>query len=162
MRDSFVDPELREHLSDLLYRVQLRDRRDAYVYTLIEHKSYPFPEVAFQLLRYMVQAWEMLRRQYGMLVPIVPIVVYHGAVTWKQGDRLHDLFVDLPPALQPYTPDFRYWLCDLSHISDAEMQGAALLRATLLALLIARLTFYERSVAYDVLREGFRHVARST
>jgi hypothetical protein len=29
MRDSFVDAELREHLSDLLYRVQLYGNRDA-------------------------------------------------------------------------------------------------------------------------------------
>ncbi len=29
-------------------------------------------------------------------------------------------------------------------------------------LLISRLTFYEHSVAYYVLREGFRHVARNT
>ncbi|MCS6907583.1 MAG: Rpn family recombination-promoting nuclease/putative transposase, partial [Anaerolineales bacterium] len=80
MRDSFVEPELHEHLSDLLYRVRLRNARDAYVYILIEHKSYPYPEVAFQLLRYMVQIWEGLPRRHSALHPIVPMVVYHGAV----------------------------------------------------------------------------------
>ncbi|MFO7632953.1 MAG: Rpn family recombination-promoting nuclease/putative transposase [Caldilinea sp.] len=66
MRDSFVDAELREHLSDLLYRVQLYGNRDAYIYALIEHKSYPDPDVPFQCLRYMVRIWEThLRHSTG-------------------------------------------------------------------------------------------------
>jgi predicted transposase/invertase (TIGR01784 family) len=49
--DSFVDPELREHFSDLLYRVKLKRGGDAFVYVLMEHKSSPDNTVAFQLLR---------------------------------------------------------------------------------------------------------------
>lgn len=38
---AFVDETLREHLSDLLFRVQLKGDREGLVYILIEHKSSP-------------------------------------------------------------------------------------------------------------------------
>jgi predicted transposase/invertase (TIGR01784 family) len=50
-KDSFIDEELQEHFSDLLYQVQLRDGSEANVYFLLEHKSSPDVLVAFQLLR---------------------------------------------------------------------------------------------------------------
>ena len=40
-KDNFVDDDLQEHFSDLLYKVQLHDGRFAYIYFLFEHKSYP-------------------------------------------------------------------------------------------------------------------------
>jgi len=48
---SFVDRELQEHFSDLLYKVALLDGSSAHVYILFEHKSYYEPLVALQLLR---------------------------------------------------------------------------------------------------------------
>ena len=72
VKDSFVDQEMQEHLADLLYQVSLRTGEDAYVYVLFEHKSYPDPQIAFQLLRYMVRVWEYGLRQWGRLWPIMP------------------------------------------------------------------------------------------
>src|SRR3712207_1294937 len=54
---SFVDEALQEHFSDLLYEVQLTKGDTAYIYVLFEHKSYPEPLVALQLLRYMLRIW---------------------------------------------------------------------------------------------------------
>ena len=48
-KDSFVDAELQPHLSDLLYRVSLKEGGPAYVYLLFEHKSAPDGWVALQL-----------------------------------------------------------------------------------------------------------------
>jgi predicted transposase/invertase (TIGR01784 family) len=61
--DSFIDEELREHYSDLLFRAPLIDPSDeqdeahadaqvALVYILFEHKSYNDRQTPFQLLRY--------------------------------------------------------------------------------------------------------------
>jgi predicted transposase/invertase (TIGR01784 family) len=36
-KDSFVDPELQEHFSDILYKVALPAGREAFVYVLFEH-----------------------------------------------------------------------------------------------------------------------------
>ena len=54
-KDSFVDKELNEQFSDLLYKVSLRDGPSINVYVMLEHKSFPEPLIAFYLLRYMVK-----------------------------------------------------------------------------------------------------------
>ena len=119
---SFVDAELRVHLSDLLYRVHLRDGPPAWVYILFEHKSFPDPLTPFQLLRYMVRLWERSWRMGDRLKPIVPVVVYHGRVKWKVGLNFACLF-DVPEAFEDFLPDYRYWLCDLTGYSDEEIKG---------------------------------------
>ncbi|HQO36732.1 MAG TPA: Rpn family recombination-promoting nuclease/putative transposase, partial [bacterium] len=78
--ETFVNEELRKYVSDLLYRAKLRDGEDAYIYILFEHKSHPEPQVAFDLLRYMVRIWERFREEGTprWFPHIIPIVFYHG------------------------------------------------------------------------------------
>ncbi|PKO21085.1 MAG: transposase [Chloroflexi bacterium HGW-Chloroflexi-1] len=130
---SFVDAQLRAHLSDLLYKVKLRDGRDAYVYMLFEHKSYPEPQIAFRMLKYMVRIWERAVGEKAALVSIVPIVVYHGVRRWRVGRNFQAL-LKTPTELAPYVPEYRYWLYDLSQYTDDEIKGEVLLRTALLAL----------------------------
>jgi predicted transposase YdaD len=47
---SFVDEELRQHHTDLLFRVHLKVGPDAFAYVLMEHKSHPDPGARLQLL----------------------------------------------------------------------------------------------------------------
>ena len=47
---SFVDVELREYFSDLLFKVRTKTQTDAHIYVLFEHKSHPEAMVAFQVL----------------------------------------------------------------------------------------------------------------
>ena len=133
VKDSFVDERLRAHFSDLLYKVKLRGGHDAFVYMLFEHKSYPEPQIAFQLLKYMVRIWETTQRWKPGLLPIVPVVVYHGEAAWTTGLDFQWLLT-LPPELAPYVPEYRYWLCDLSAYKDEELQGEATFRVALLLL----------------------------
>jgi len=56
--DAFVDDKLREHFSDLLYRVGLQSGDEAFVQVLIEHKSYSDKWVHLQTLRYQTLEWE--------------------------------------------------------------------------------------------------------
>ena len=63
-KDSFIDSKLKEHFSDILYKVGLQNGGEAYIYLLFEHKSYPDDYVAFQLLRYMVRIWEQQQQQH--------------------------------------------------------------------------------------------------
>jgi predicted transposase/invertase (TIGR01784 family) len=135
LKDTFVDAELREHSSDLLYRVATREGQAAYVYLLFEHKSYPEPLTAFQVLRYMVRIWERLGREQpgARFPPIVPVVLYHGASRWHAATRFAVL-VDTQPALTPHIPDFEYVLCDLSTYSDAALVGGVMEQVALLVL----------------------------
>ncbi len=79
-KDTFVDPELKEHYSDLLYKVSRKDASEVFVYILFEHKSHPESMVALQLLRYMVNIWKSLPKQITIkkLPVIIPLVFYHG------------------------------------------------------------------------------------
>ena len=130
--DSFIDPELQAQFADLLYRVQLTDtpHETAYIYLLLEHKSYPDPDAPFQLLRYLVRIWERDLKKKEPLRPIMPIVVYHGQKRWRVATNFGQLFVG-DEALRPYWPHFQYELRDLSHLSDEEIVGAVDLQIAL-------------------------------
>ncbi len=132
-KDSFIDPELQEHFSDLLYKIARRDGGETYIYVLFEHKSYPDPFIAFQLLRYMVRIWEQSLKQNQKLLPVLPIVMYHGQAKWHVSLNFAALF-DLPEEMKPFVPDYQYWLCDLTQYSDEEIKGEVTLRVALLLL----------------------------
>lgn len=147
-KDSFVGGELSEYYSDVLYRVQLTHRdSSAYVYLLLDHKSYVDAFVPYQLLTYTVQIWEMsLKQQQAIrqdqprnektplrLPPVIPLVLYHGEDSWTVSREFIDLF-DVPDALRPYLPNYQYWLCDLSNYSDEDITGYVGLQVRLLLL----------------------------
>ncbi|HKV42529.1 MAG TPA: Rpn family recombination-promoting nuclease/putative transposase [Blastocatellia bacterium] len=134
-KDSFVDSDLKEYFSDLLYRVRA-GARDAFVYVLIEHKSAPNEWVAFQILRYMVKIWEPIAKKRGRrLPPIIPIVLYHGMTKWRVARNFAAL-VDLEEleSLRECVPDFVCQVCDLSDYAVDELRGNLNLRLALLAM----------------------------
>ena len=133
-QESFVDAEMKPHHTDLLFRVKLKNADDAFVFVLLEHKSYPDEFVAFQLLRYIVRIWEKsLREKVRKLPPILPIVFYHGKTKWKISREFVDL-VENSNALENHTPRFEYDLCDLSAIDANNLKGEAFLQAAMFAL----------------------------
>lgn len=129
-KDSFIDDEFKAHYSDLLFQVEMKGAEPLFIYILFEHKSSPDYRVAFQLLRYMVRIWEHSINQHKYIAPIFPLVIYHGEISWKVSSRFHSLF-QLPKPLKPHVPDFKYWLCDISHYSDRELRGNVLLQVGL-------------------------------
>jgi predicted transposase/invertase (TIGR01784 family) len=154
-KDSFVDEELREHFSDLLYRVRQLNGDEANVYLLLEHKSSPETLVALQLLRYMVRIWERARQENTKkLPPIIPIVVYHGREKWQVSENFTGLF-EGTEALRPYWPNFRYELQDLNQVDEENIRGNLLLRATLLTLMRS----FDPTLP-DRLTDIFQYVAR--
>ncbi|WP_035256749.1 Rpn family recombination-promoting nuclease/putative transposase [Desulfatirhabdium butyrativorans] len=134
--ESFIEEELREYRCDLLYQTTINGR-PGYLYFLFEHKSHADPDVALQLLGYMRAIWHLYRKQEagGAKAPlpvIVPLVLYHGRNAWTCGDDLLSRFEQPATFLLRYIPNFQFVLIDLSRFSDAEIQGEALLRASLL------------------------------
>ncbi len=134
-KDTFVDEELEERFSDLLYEVELKGKGKLFVYFLFEHKSYQDPEVALYLLMSMVRIWTSYRKQEkkGLLPAILPLVVYHGKNKWRVKPTFQDL-VDLPDIMRPHVPNFEYLIWDLSRYSDQEIKGGVLLRVTFLLM----------------------------
>jgi predicted transposase/invertase (TIGR01784 family) len=132
-KDSFVDPELAEHRSDLLYQVRFHDGGTGYVYVLFEHKSYPEPLIVLDLLRYQLRIWEQWRKagNSGRLPIILPIVVYHGRTGWSVATALAAL-VEERPVLAPYVPNFHYIVTDLTRYRDEDIRGEVHLRVAML------------------------------
>lgn len=139
---SFLDEELQQYFSDLLFRVSLRTGRDAYVYVLLEHKSYVERFAALQLLRYKVEIWEQVRAEAKAAVkgqkraetrnlpPIFPLIVYQGTRKWQVTQQFADL-VEGGEAWQPYLPDFRYEVAAVADIRETELFESVLFRAAI-------------------------------
>ncbi|WP_459943214.1 Rpn family recombination-promoting nuclease/putative transposase, partial [Deferrisoma palaeochoriense] len=115
---TFIDPGLRSHQADAVFTVGLKEGGEAFVYVLIEHKSYPDRLTALQVLRYVVRLWEKALRETAEpgLPPVIPVVLYHGRPSWRVPERLSEL-LDAPESLRAYQPEFRYLLCDLGRYS---------------------------------------------
>ena len=128
-KDSFVDKELKESFSDILYNVSINDR-DGYIYLLFEHKSYLDKMTPVQLLSYITDIWELHENQSteDKLPPIIPILIYHGKKRWSFGDQLSELIGDSPESIVDYIPDYRYLVYDFSEYSDSEIKGEIKLR----------------------------------
>ncbi|MCI5132322.1 MAG: Rpn family recombination-promoting nuclease/putative transposase, partial [Candidatus Electrothrix sp. EH2] len=136
VKDSFVEKELRQHFSDLLYTVRHQEG-DLYLYLLFEHKSYPDPWTGLQLLRYLIRIWEQYRKQHPKerkLPAVLPLVLYHGRSRWRLSDRFSSLIVQDDEELAPFIPDFNWQVHDLSVLSDEEIRGGVFDRITLLLL----------------------------
>ena len=128
---SFVDEDLAQRHTDLLFRAPLRDTGEPlYLYVLIEHQSEPDRWMPLRVLGYVLRIWETLLRDETprSLPPIVPLVVHHGASGWSVPRSLHELVhgLDEVPALRPFVPALHVIVDDLVAASDAELQARPL------------------------------------
>ncbi|MFH1112733.1 MAG: Rpn family recombination-promoting nuclease/putative transposase [Pseudomonadota bacterium] len=138
-KGSFVDARLKEYFTDMLYKVDLKEGRRAYIYVVFEHKSRPDLKVAYQLLRYMTRVLDRTTKGGVRPVrPVIPVVLYHGTARWKVPLDFAALY-KAPKAVRPGLLDFTYHLCDLSGYTDEDIKARALLSATLgLGLLLMK------------------------
>ena len=133
-KDAFVDEELKEYYSDMLYKTKLAGVK-GFVYFLFEHKSHPYKRTHLQTLRYVLKIWDAYLKDNprANLPVVVPIVVYHGQTKWPWSERLSKSLINVSnEALKPYIPDFEFILVDLSQYSDDELKGIVMLQAALL------------------------------
>lgn len=130
-KDSFVDEDLKEFFSDVVYRVKLDDH-DAFIYCLFEHKSYPDKKVSLQLLKYMTKIWNLYLKQNnsGKLPVILPLLIYHGGKRYNIDKRFSSRF-NIQANTEKFIPDFEYLLYDFSKYSDLEIIGSIQLQIVL-------------------------------
>lgn len=146
---SFVDQDLAQRHSDLLYSVPATAGTDAFVYVLFEDQSTVDPTMPFRLLTYVVRIWDKHLRDHpgsSTLPPVIPVVLHHGAsgTRWNGPTRLSDLVEGSPTllaAVAPHVPDFAFVLDDLIDHSDEALRRRAMTalgRAALWALKSSR------------------------
>lgn len=134
-KDSFINEELQEEFSDLLFRVNINNK-EGYLYLLFEHKSYTSKSIAFQLLKYMINIWEakVKKERISELPIIIPLVIYHGKDNWNIKTTLGEMingYDELPENIKKYIPNYEYLLYDISRYTDEEIKGQAQLRIVL-------------------------------
>ena len=131
-KDSFINKELEEAFSDLLFRTKINNR-EGYIYFLFEHKSYVSKNITLQLLKYMIEIWETkINKENSTELPIViPLVIYHGTEAWNSKFTLGKMikgYEDLPEDVKKYVPNYEYLVYDFSNYTDQEIKGEAQLR----------------------------------
>ncbi|MCA1784872.1 MAG: Rpn family recombination-promoting nuclease/putative transposase [Desulfobacteraceae bacterium] len=136
-KDSFIEKELADYYSDILYRVTLKDGSSGFIYLLFEHKSFHDKYVHLQLLEYMVKIWRLYIKQHkgeDFKLPIViPLLICHARQAWPEDTvRLKSLLSGPVDDLAGYIPDFGFELYDLHRFSDDQIKGTIMSRVMLL------------------------------
>lgn len=130
---SFVEENLRQYFSDVLYSLKTVSGDDGYVQVLIEHQSSPDKHMAFRMIRYAVAAMQShLDAGHKTLPLVIPILFYTGkrspypySTNWLQE------FADPARAKNLYSSDFP--LIDITVIPDEEiMEHRSMAALTLL------------------------------
>jgi predicted transposase/invertase (TIGR01784 family) len=157
---SFVDRELRESHSDVIYSVMTIPDTDGnstevLIYFLMEHKSEQEPLTAFQLLRYMVRVWEACLRDGEPLTPIIPLVVYHGESEWRKNRTLSDI-IPYPDELSQYAVQFQFPILDLW---QTDLEKLPTPEDSFLHCLFYLLKYSRSSQLNNVLEKAFQLIA---
>ena len=150
-KDSFVDDELRDSYSDLLYSVKLVDQEgrpaEGQVYLLLEHKSQSDPMTCFQLLRYIVRIWEQRLRNGQSMCPIFPLVIYHGQEPWTAPISLEEL-IGGPRRFFEYGVRMAYPVLDIGRIPDDSLASEPFLQSVLGLLKYSRRRDFEDKLEF--------------
>lgn len=120
---SFVEDDLRQYFSDVLYSLKTADGNDGYVHVLVEHQSTPDKHMAFRLMRYAVAAMQRhLEAGHKKLPLVIPVLFYTGKRSpYPYSTRWLDEFDDPALAGKFYRSDFP--LVDVTVIPDDEIMG---------------------------------------
>lgn len=118
---SFVEENLRQYFSDILYSLQTNDGEKGYVQVLIEHQSTPDKHMAFRMHRYAVAAMQShLDAGHQTLPLVIPILFYTGKRTpYPYSTNWLEEFDDPEQAKKLYSS--AYPLVDITVIPDEEI-----------------------------------------
>lgn len=172
---TFLDEDLKEEFSDLLFRVSINNK-DGYIYLLFEHKAYRDRKVIFQVMKYMINIWESKieddkekRKEAGEpnsgeieLPLILPLVIYHDKGEWAIKKTLGEMipnYEKLPKDLKKYIPNFEYLLFDLSKYDKKETE---LITESMISIkALSRARHATREEAIEILEEAITLIKES-
>lgn len=127
---TFIDSELGDSFSDLLFSAQIHGGR-ALLYLLLEHQSTNDRAMPLRIYFYVGRIWERFRKEHPDEPPplIVPVVVSHAPGGWTAPQSLQEMFEPNPvtiPGLAELVPNFVLTIVDLAHLSNEEIKARAL------------------------------------
>ena len=126
---SFVDEELKQSQTDILYHVKLKgDGKTGYLYILAEHQSTPEKIMAFRMIKYTFSIMQQHLNQGHQTLPLVyGLIVYTGKQTpYPYSTSLFDLFDRKALAQEILYQPFQ--LINVSEFSKKTIQSQRLAR----------------------------------
>ncbi len=140
---SFVEDDLRQYFSDVLYSLKTTAGEDGYIHVLIEHQSTPDKHMAFRLIRYAIAAMQRhLDAGHKKLPLVIPVLFYTGKRTpYPYSTNWLREFYDPELAGKLYTAEFP--LVDVTVIPDNEIMG----HRSMAALTLLQKHIWQRDLA---------------
>ncbi len=117
---SYINEELKESFSDLIWRVNMKGKESLRISLLLEHKSYADPKVVFQLLEYLACGYRKQIREKQKPELIIPILYYHGKNNWKFRS-LESYFAHYPDFMKKYLPWFEPEFVNLHKLAPEQI-----------------------------------------
>lgn len=153
---SYIDEELKENFSDLVYDCKYKGKKQIKISILLEHKSYTIDYPHIQLLKYLLKIWETNIKQKQELIPVIPIILYHGKKKWK-AKKFTDYFTGIDKDLEQFLPGFEYLLTDLSFYTDEEIRNLYQTITVRISLLLMK-NIFEEIKLWDKLPKIFSEI----
>ena len=176
-QESFVEDELKNSISDVLFSVKLNDGSDGYIYILLEHQSSSDKWMALRLQKYMINVCDkhLADNPEAKKLPLVyPMVFYNGKGRYRSERNFWNLFNKKELAKEFWTSDHQ--LINVHDIPDDELKQQSF--AGLMQFLMKHIhdrdliniwrdlmkdaiinKVIEVDVGYDYLRIAFRYIA---
>ena len=121
-KDKFIDENLDTRFTDMLYRLKLKNsEQDAYVATLLEHRSTPQKYMPLRVLHYECSIMKQHLKLYGRVPLVFSLVYYNGKKRWHYPLDLKAL-IDAPTELIEQYALKPFQLVELNQISDEALR----------------------------------------
>ncbi len=118
---TYIDENLQNTYSDLVYSCQYGANYELNIALLFEHKSYVPQHPYLQLLGYMLKIWETNVKQGKKLIPVIPILFYHGKKEFEK-KPFDSYFEKMDDFLRNYLPNFDFELVNTNTLSDEQIK----------------------------------------
>jgi predicted transposase/invertase (TIGR01784 family) len=119
---SFIDDELQESLTDILYSVPY-DGKKGLIYILVEHQSKPDPAMPLRMINYMLRIINKYYEERSKISVIYPIVFYNGKEKYSYTTDFYEMFDNPTLARELMFKSFQ--LIDVGKISDETLREHA-------------------------------------
>ena len=110
VNSSFISKNYKKTESDIIYKLKLKNGKDAYVYVLLEFQSSVDRFISVRILNYLTSLYVSLIRSGQVkdkLPPVFPILLYNGDPKWTAPDNVADL-IENHHVLGDYGIGFKY------------------------------------------------------
>ena len=105
---SFVTSSYTGKESDMIYKIRLKNRREIFIYLLLEFQSTVDKYMALRILRYICELYEFIIKEWGgrkfrKLPAVLPVMLYNGDEQWTAVTQFAELVeMSLPEHLIPH------------------------------------------------------------